>query len=49
MASKSDSVVAMLQTPKLRSSVITLVVVGALLGYAIKIAIDAFKKKQTAV
>jgi hypothetical protein len=49
MASQSDSVLALLESPKVRPSMITMLVVGALLGYAIKIAVDAFKAKQTPV
>ena len=46
MASQSDSVLALLESPKVRPSMITMLVVGVLLGYAIRIAVDAFKAKQ---
>ena len=48
MARRSDDqILALLDDPDIRPSLIAMLVVGVGLGYAIKIAIDSFRKSQT--
>jgi hypothetical protein len=47
MATKRDDILGLLEDPKVKPSLITMLVVGALLGYAIKIAVDSFRKNST--
>lgn len=47
MAAKRDDILDLLEDPKIKPSLITMLVVGVALGYAVKIAVDAiFKRGQ---
>lgn len=48
MARNDDDILSLLEDPKVKPSLIAMLVVGIGLGYAIKIAIDAFRKNQNA-
>lgn len=49
MARKSDDeILALLEDPQIRPSLIAMLIVGVGLGYAIKAAIDQFRKPPTA-
>jgi len=42
-----DQILALLEDPDIRPSLIAMLIVGIGAGYAIKIAVDAFRKNQT--
>ena len=46
MATERDDILALLEDPKVKPSLIAMLVVGVGLGYAIKIAIDAFRNNR---
>ena len=39
-----DNILALLEDPRVKPSLISMLVVGVALGYAIKIAVDSFRK-----
>lgn len=41
MAANRDDILTLLEDPKIKPSLITMLVVGIALGYAVKIAVDA--------